>query len=207
MGGMTSLYLLAASEFVHTLDSAALELRTALAAGDWAAAVMQMHTLKGTSATLGAGNLSRLASEWEIYCKSRKSGPPAEHSLPVSLPDSPAMGALDTRLQTTRTALLASMALLEEESRQETSADNAHSAEHGIQGDAHALDAALAELLPLLAASDLTALEKFAEWREAFSGVSPTLLVQLEDALQGLDLARGQEVCLDIKRSLDATTP
>ena len=69
MDGLTDLYLDLALQFEQDLSGVVPALQRALSAGLMADAARQMHTLKGTAATLGALPLSRLAAELEALCK------------------------------------------------------------------------------------------------------------------------------------------
>jgi CheY-like chemotaxis protein len=69
MDGLKDLYLDLALQFEQDLMGVVPELQRALSAGLMADAARQMHTLKGTAATLGAMPLSRMAAELEALCK------------------------------------------------------------------------------------------------------------------------------------------
>jgi CheY-like chemotaxis protein len=70
MDGLTDLYLDLAQQFGQDLHSVVPEYHRALAAALLGDAARQMHTLKGTAATLGALPLSALAAQLETLCKS-----------------------------------------------------------------------------------------------------------------------------------------
>jgi HPt (histidine-containing phosphotransfer) domain-containing protein len=69
MDGLTDLYLDLAQQFVQDLNSVVPDYHRALAATLLPDAARQMHTLKGTAATLGAMPLSALAAQLEALCK------------------------------------------------------------------------------------------------------------------------------------------
>jgi len=69
IGGMQSLYVILLQEFLLDLDRVVPEYGRLLCASLVADAGRQMHTLKGTAATLGAMGLSVLAFELEQRCK------------------------------------------------------------------------------------------------------------------------------------------
>jgi HPt (histidine-containing phosphotransfer) domain-containing protein len=69
MGGARSLYLRMVKEFASQLPSCASTWRSRLDV-DRLQAAAQMHTLKGTAATLGATQLADEASRLEYLCKS-----------------------------------------------------------------------------------------------------------------------------------------
>ncbi len=70
LAGMRSLYVNLAQDFVAELRTVVPEYRRSLTASLMAETARQMHTLKGTSATLGITSLSQLALELEQVCKS-----------------------------------------------------------------------------------------------------------------------------------------
>jgi HPt (histidine-containing phosphotransfer) domain-containing protein len=69
MDDLKDLYLDLATQFEQDLRGVAPEFHRALTAGLLSDATRQMHTLKGTAATLGAMPLSKLAAELEALCK------------------------------------------------------------------------------------------------------------------------------------------
>jgi len=73
LAGMKSLYVNLAQDFVAELHTVAPEYRRSLAAGLLPETARQMHTLKGTSATLGVTALSQLALALEQLCKAATS--------------------------------------------------------------------------------------------------------------------------------------
>jgi CheY-like chemotaxis protein len=69
LDGMSDLYIALAGEFVTELHAVDGQYRQSLLAGLPDQAARQMHTLKGTAATLGAMELSALAAQLETLCK------------------------------------------------------------------------------------------------------------------------------------------
>jgi HPt (histidine-containing phosphotransfer) domain-containing protein len=69
LGGLKDLYLELATQFEEDLRNVVPEYRRALSASRLPDAERQMHTLKGTAATLGAMALSRLAADLETVCR------------------------------------------------------------------------------------------------------------------------------------------
>ena len=76
LDGLTDLYIDLAQQFIEELEGAVAEYRRALSASVLSDAIRQMHTLKGTAATLGVMPLSLLALDLERVCK--ESTQPAE---------------------------------------------------------------------------------------------------------------------------------
>jgi CheY-like chemotaxis protein len=70
LDGLTDLYVDLAKQFIEELESVVAEYVRALSASLISEAARQMHTLKGTAATLGVMPLSLLALELEKLCKS-----------------------------------------------------------------------------------------------------------------------------------------
>ncbi len=69
LDGLTDLYVDLAKQFIEELESVVAEYDRALSASLFAEAARQMHTLKGTAATLGVMPLSLLAHDLEKICK------------------------------------------------------------------------------------------------------------------------------------------
>jgi hypothetical protein len=99
--------------------------------------------------------------------------------------------ALESLAQTTRAALGQAIALLD--TRATTVANDSSPA--ATDANRAAAQAALQSLMPLLAASDLSALERFAEIRPAIAILPGEFIDQLEAALQDLDLDAALAIC------------
>jgi HPt (histidine-containing phosphotransfer) domain-containing protein len=69
LDGLTDLYVDLAKQFIEELESVVAEYDRALSASLLPEAARQMHTLKGTAATLGVMPLSLLALDLEKLCK------------------------------------------------------------------------------------------------------------------------------------------
>jgi CheY-like chemotaxis protein len=181
MGGVSALYLRLAQQFLDTLADELAALHSALS-GEPGHATLLAHSLKGTAAVLGATQLSHGAADLEKLCRA---------------------GATEAELQTAwlwvdavAKADSASLqaALLSLGSQQPAPS---HAAPASAPAPAHrqALTQALAELSTLLAAQDLSALEKFAALRPFLAELPLGLLSPLEEALQDLDLAGALRAC------------
>ena len=79
MGGLQAVYLVALRSFQGEVDTLAAQLNAAQAAGDEAAALRALHTLKGLAGTVGADHLSALSAEAE---RAFRQGP-SEQSWPA----------------------------------------------------------------------------------------------------------------------------
>ncbi len=193
MGGLTDLYLRAATDFLQALPGQVGGLQR-LVAEDLAQCAMQAHTLKGTAALLGATDLSDIAAHLERQCKA-----PA--------PQVPLMQATLERLHTlaeaTQSELQAVVLRLRGAAAPAQAALPASTAA-AVSGPA--LAAALAPLQAQLEASDLSALETFAAHRATLVTLPEALLVPLESALQDLELEQALAACREIARWLGDST-
>jgi HPt (histidine-containing phosphotransfer) domain-containing protein len=144
---------------------------------------MQMHTLKGTSATLGDHSLMAVASRLEQMCRTAS---PSELLTEVA--------ALDWAAQASLTAFNAQIAALPEEP-----AANAASG----PVDVAAVRATFRMLKPLLAAHDLGALDLFARQLPALQTLPAALLRPLEQALQSFEMETALGLCTAIEAQLD----
>jgi PAS domain S-box-containing protein len=193
MSGLKSLYVRSARAFCQSLPTLAAEFRAAVET-DLKAASMQMHTLKGTAALLGAGALSAEASRLEKWC----------NQSPV-VQDAAAQTQVLALLTTqTASALAEVIVSLEEEPLATSTPGGGLPANAPVQLPLNlpAVKAALAELMPLLAVSDLSALDLFAQHRTVLEGLGADQLAPLEDAMQALDLDVALTVCQTIQSQL-----
>jgi HPt (histidine-containing phosphotransfer) domain-containing protein len=69
LAGMKPLYASLARHFSLDLEVVLGRYQSFVKAGSFAEAAMQMHTLKGSAATLGAMRLAKLAVHLELLCK------------------------------------------------------------------------------------------------------------------------------------------
>jgi len=192
MSGMTDLYLSAAREFEKSLPLVASDFAAA-AHADMRQAMMQMHTLKGTAALIGAVHLSRAAAVLEKTCR----------DAPETVLHPEQTAALHSAVQSTQQALAQALDALEAQLLPPVA--TAPGSGSGVAADVQdpaALQDALAALVPLLAASDLHALEVFATLRPRFDVLPQAELAALEAALQRLDLQAALRVCQAAQRSL-----
>jgi HPt (histidine-containing phosphotransfer) domain-containing protein len=156
-----------------------------------------MHTLKGTSALLGATELSNLARELEVLCKS-----PTDSVDIVHMADQ-----LDHTLELTTFALTQVIQELSQElvisDQDPVPAQNRGTLMSAPSSrQVLALRNQLQELDKLLVSSDLAALEKFADIRCDLELLDDAYVRALEDALQSLKLDSAHRVCLDIFTNL-----
>ncbi|TXH89273.1 MAG: response regulator [Rhodoferax sp.] len=166
MGGMRSLYLRAASDFRQALPAVLLQLRQSMRS-DLALATIQVHTLKGNAATLGASALANTAADVERQLKSGTGSGIALEPLESRIAQT--LSALDQLLGPLADPVPAGVA------------------------DWHA---AMRKLAELLAQEDYACLDFFAQERNLLAGLPPASLGALEQALQGLDFAEAHRICL-----------
>jgi HPt (histidine-containing phosphotransfer) domain-containing protein len=161
----------------------------ALRVDDLKQAAMHMHTAKGNAGTLGLHALAELTGALEKWCAK-----PEGHAADEAQTE-PLVSSLESVVQSSLVDLQHAIAVLEEALAHDTSATPAAAAALGTP-DAAALRSALTELETLLANSDLTALERFADLRPVFSGLPQAQLEALEEALQNLELEQAHALCV-----------
>jgi HPt (histidine-containing phosphotransfer) domain-containing protein len=96
LAGLESLYLVLAQEFIQELDTVVPQYRRLLGASALPDARRLMHSLKGSSATLGAARLGHMAATLEALCKDT-----TDNTLALAQAQT-----LEATVQSTRTALL-----------------------------------------------------------------------------------------------------
>ena len=173
MGGMQQLYQKLSLKFIDSLPGELALIQRAVVS-DPAHCAMLAHTLKGTSATLGAMALSEAAAALERCCQQAA---PQRQAACAQLRAVAAVALLALQQAVPKPALAA-------------------------QAERYpaALRVGLQELLQLLQDDDLTALECFAQLRAALEAVPQTLALPLEAALQDMDLVEALRCC----RALDS---
>ncbi len=182
LSGMKSLYLWSALEFMKVLPNVVAEFKK-LIDSDLYAATMQMHTVKGNAALLGATALVQAAAQLEKQCKTQ----PAMQNILSLVP------ALERALEATEMSLQLVIAHLQAALVDSQPGDAepraALSGAGAISNElASMLIARLEHLNGLLANADLAALEQFSEIRAELSDALHDRVSPLEDALQNLDL-------------------
>ena len=181
MSGMRALYARSARDFCSVLDTAVSTLREQVHNQDWKSLAAQLHTLRGNAGTLGATTLAAKMAELESLCKDGASTTPWSDQLATL---EPLVIATQHRL---------------EDANQRLSPAPSHAA-NDVQAPVPvtpltpAERACLLELHALLAASNLEALQRFAELR-------PQLVAQhalcdaLDAAFLDFDLQLAHQLC------------
>ena len=191
MSGSRSLYIRSARGFMDMLDGMPAQFQSALA-GDRSGATLQMHTLKGTAALLGARDLSRLAQTLEALCRADADG--AEINAQAAH-----LGALTFQ---TRQALEHVVRRLEYEEH----AVMASAQSKAVTANMPELQDGLDEVMRLLQASDLSVISRLEVLRPQLQAVLADQVEPLYAAMQTLDLARALEVCRGMQQVLASQT-
>jgi signal transduction histidine kinase/DNA-binding response OmpR family regulator/HPt (histidine-containing phosphotransfer) domain-containing protein len=181
MAGLRQLYARTARDFIKTLDTAELDLDTALRSDDLKKSVILLHTLKGTAGTLGALALAEESARLEALCKTQE-------------------GIRQCLMQLSSLAALAGSTkeLMHRAIRACTDSDE-HDTTQAQQVPSvlnrEAASTALTELGTLAQAADLTVLQRFAEIHADLMGLPAEEFKAIESALQGLDLEAAKQAC------------
>ena len=186
MSGMQKLYLRAAHDFTRTMATATQSLNDSLQRQDFEHATLQLHTIKGNAGTLGLQALAEGASRLEKQCRQQAwqdAGSVARATTEFAQMLESSLAALGYAIEVLEPTVMSQVA---HGTALQASPDPAGSA---------AAQHALAQLEPLLAASDLTALELFATLRPALEHLPPAQLEPLEAALQNLELDEAHALC------------
>jgi two-component system sensor histidine kinase/response regulator len=188
MSGMQSLYLRTARDFVRLIDTVIPELQQFLAAGDKQKATMRLHTLKGNAGTLGATALAAEAGKLEKLCSTDSGMQECEKGL----------GLFEILVRSTQKTLNAAIAALESQS----SSTRPVPANTSGQPVSAAVIAALRRIAELAKASDLEALQVFAQARDLLSALPIQSVDALDSALQDMDLEKARTLCEDMLSGL-----
>ncbi|WP_168224855.1 hybrid sensor histidine kinase/response regulator [Rhodoferax aquaticus] len=175
MSGLRSLYVRTARDFSKGLGSVVADLRALVETGAHPQACMLLHTLKGNAGTVGATALAQEAGRLETLCADAR---PDTKPLPLT--------TLEALVISTAASLHQAMEALEPASAPTSPLALATPQAH----------AALQELVGLLQASDLAALQRFAELRTTLQSLPAESLDGLDEALQNLDLDTALALCL-----------
>ena len=190
LSGMESLYLRAAKEFVKVIPTVMDEFRHLLEANR-KDATMQMHTIKGNAALLGAGALAELAGRLEAQCKTSVSIGEIASQMPH----------LERMLNATRIDLQTVIARMDADAPNTGEAEPVDRQGHDLAGTTQAahhaagLRTQLGALAALLANGDMEALSVFAELRGLFPAFIKERVDPLEEALQNLELEEASVHC------------
>ena len=193
IGGMKPLYASLLREFLVDLDQVVPEYQRLLAASMFAEAARHMHTLKGTSATLGALELSALALVLEKQCK----GPFDAH------PKDYRMTELIALIESTHTSAIQIINELEDIStpQMQVSATTAPMP-RDTSGTHTLVNESISELMDLLSTSDLAALDQFREMRPNLDSNWTNEAAAIDSALSRLDFDAALDACRHLEVQL-----
>ncbi|MCZ8251420.1 MAG: PAS-domain containing protein [Hylemonella sp.] len=179
LGGDQTLLRIVLETFVRDLPAQGSRLHKYLQAAEIPEARRQMHSLKGSAATVGAKALSDLAAELERRIDAAQ-GVAADEAAEIvaRLSDACELVTMDVHRV---------LALLRHPTRPQTSAPPAL--------DASALTDELRELQALLRRSDMDSLEVHARLQERHPGLPDELRNPLSEAIAELDFQRAAELC------------
>jgi chemotaxis protein histidine kinase CheA len=181
ISGLTTLYVDIAREFVNALDTVEGDFRATVQEQRAPALVGQMHTLKGTSATLGAIALSKHAAALEtLFRRAEPDQVPLDH-LP---------GLLEM-VAHTRSATLQAIRALEADSTSEPAVPH----RPGGATERARAKVLLEELRSFLNASNLAALDRFEQRGDALDALSPESVEEIRLAFQSLNLPLACQLC------------
>ena len=189
MAGMRSLYVRTARDFLKILDTISPELQQSLASGDKQKALMRLHTLKGNAGTLGAAALAAKAAKLEKLCATGAGMEECEAEL----------GEFALLIGFARKMFTEAIVALEPAPANLRRVSEA-------AADLPISDAALASLrriATLSQASDMEALQEFAQARAGLTGLPAESLDGLDAALQDLDLDAAAILCRDLLSRFD----
>ncbi|RFO98761.1 hypothetical protein DIC66_02470 [Rhodoferax lacus] len=184
ISGLTSLYVDIAQEFIRTLDTVEADFRQAALAAQVPALVAQMHTLKGTAATLGAEKLSAQAAVLEKLFR----------QAPTDLQSLEHLPPLLELVAHTRDAAVQAIAALQKPAPPSMDATaTMHYAEDALQRTS--ARAFLLRLAQLLRDSNLAVLDQFADRGNALDALPAAYLAELQEALKALDFDSAGQLC------------
>ena len=187
LGGMQSLYVRSATELCKGLQTLEATLHTLLDANQLKDARALLHTFKGNAGTMGLKRLQPLLATLEKACETASDGAQVQARTET----------LAGEIRDALVALQSAIAQLDETSAAPASVE----ADPATTRKAAAL--LKSAFIPLLQGDDLTVLEVFAASRDGLQHLPAAEVAQLEEALQGLDLAAALGICQALVEKFD----
>jgi HPt (histidine-containing phosphotransfer) domain-containing protein len=181
LSGLTSLYVDVLQDFIKSLDTVEGEFLEAAAEGHVMGLMAQMHSLKGTSATLGANRLSEHAAMLEKLFRT----PPDDLVAVAQLPELLAL------VQATRAAGVQALQSLQADQNPPPEWERVTAGPE----ERAAARAFLMDLAALLRASNLLALEQFKQRGHVLDALPAVAVEDMRLALQTLDLEAARRIC------------
>ena len=182
MEGAVSLYLMVARETDKEMPDMVAQYRQAVQE-DRSKAGMQMHSAKGVAGLIGARLLAEECARLEKLCKT---GASVEELLAQA-------DSLSAIVERTRAELAKVMLQLADQEDADV-APPASAPTTPALSPAALLDA-LNQLIPLLAASDLSVIQRYEALRPQLEKLDEADFKPLDEALRGFDLARALQCC------------
>jgi two-component system sensor histidine kinase/response regulator len=196
MSGLSSLYVRSALEFLVVLETVPENLQGLIKGNDKKICQRFLHTLKGNAATLGATELASEAARLERMC--------VESEAQTVLPEG-SRSLSDLCRSTHEILTLAIVKLQGANGGDQESTVIATDEPGGLVSSvdlAITLDA-LQQFDILLCASNLSALQFFADLRGKLRGLPSDFENAIDAALQALDLEKAHDLCLHAFQSID----
>jgi hypothetical protein len=187
LSGSRPLYIRSAQSFMAMLEDLPAQFQSALAS-DRSTATLQMHTLKGTAALLGAHDIAQLAQTLEALCRTK-----ADASEITARSAHLGVLALQTRQALTRVV---------ERLENEVRSLAIPAAPVTAPAKLSILKAGLEDVARLLQASDLSVLARLDALRPQLQTVFADQVAPLDVAMQTLDLAQALKLCRGLQREL-----
>jgi two-component system, sensor histidine kinase and response regulator len=188
LGGDISVLLRVLQSYARDLPGVPQELGRLLAAGADNDARRLLHTLKGTSATVGASRLAALAAEGE---QRLRDGP---------LPDGPQAQVLVANVEAGAKAVMADLEPILH--RLQAQRLPAHAAASPLDRAQLARD--LSQLEELLQSSDLACLDVYARLRDQHGAALQQELDALDEAMAALDFEQAVSLCRTLQQRYTA---
>jgi signal transduction histidine kinase/CheY-like chemotaxis protein len=187
MAGMKKIYLRSAGDLLVPLANLPAQLLALLKKGDLPAARILVHTFKGTTATMGLTRLSDYLAQTEKLCKTAdRSAELTAHASELTKYVDAAVGALQKAIDYLKGEM-----------------EVAQPPQPTLANDPRDVRQALRSLIALLEASDLTAMQKFADLRGPLGSLPGPTFGRLENALLGLKLEEALAICRAALAQLD----
>ena len=180
LSGIESLYIQAAGGFLQELAQLCDSLDQHLAQAAWDPASRLVHTCKGTSSTLGLVRLATVMAQLERHIRQAQSGAVALVATPQPVRDSVAA---------------ARQALQEAVQHMQSQQQPGMPARPPAVLDRVAASQALVQMMGLLAASNMDAVQRYQACRHGLAGLPHGRFDALDAAMQNLDFPRALSLC------------
>jgi two-component system sensor histidine kinase/response regulator len=188
LGGKTDLYVSVLKSFLVEIPTTLAQLNNLLLNSDFIAAKRLLHTFKGTSGTIGALQLAKVASQMEASLSNNDSSPDCAGLL-TELTDAiaPARLAIENVLQQLAPSTQANLAVAVRSPQ--------------VGGEESPLKDALQHLIKLLANSNMGALSAYSDLKQTYGHVLE-VAGPLDEAMAALDFAQAREQCQILLQNL-----